>query len=60
MNVMQLLEIGSLPDCTTNGENCGMCVWGAKESVSFLSDNERLTLQIIYLLCLQFARRGVN
>ena len=37
-----------------------MCVLVAKESVSFLCDNERLTLQTIQLLHLHFARRDVK
>ena len=32
---MQLLEIGSVPDCITKGESCGMCVRGGIESVGF-------------------------
>ena len=40
MSVMQLPEIGSMPDCITKEESCGMYELVAIESVSFLSDNE--------------------
>ena len=44
MSVVQLLEIGSVPDCITKGEICGMCVRSGIAPAGFVFDNGRLTV----------------